>query len=64
MQPMPKTKTSQDQRPRIRCSHCGHVIFDGTAIRSRVVTVGEGNSLAKCRCKHWVSVPVVFSGAV
>lgn len=37
---------------------CGHKIFDGEVIRSRCVKVHE--SMALCRCKKWVSVPVFY----
>lgn len=49
-----------ETRPRIRCSHCGHVIFDGQAIKSRVVVLDTTQARAKCKCKAWVSVPVVY----
>lgn len=39
----------------VRCE-CGFLIFDGEAIRARVVLPTKG--LAKCRCKRWVEVPV------
>lgn len=35
---------------------CGHRIWDGEALRARVVLPLEGR--AKCRCKRWVEVPV------
>ncbi|WP_422134940.1 hypothetical protein [Endozoicomonas sp. ALD040] len=37
---------------------CGHKIFDGEVIRSRCVKVFESKAL--CRCKKWVSVPVLY----
>ena len=49
-------------RPKVRCQQCGHVIFDGDAIKSRVVILDTPNARAKCRCKAWVSVPVVYAG--
>ena len=39
----------------VRCE-CGFLVFDGQALRSRVVLPGKG--VAKCRCKRWVEVPV------
>lgn len=41
------------------CPHCGFTIFDGDAIRSRCVKPVE--AVAKCRCKRFISVPIVFS---
>ncbi len=37
---------------------CGHKIFDGEVVRSRCVKVHE--SMALCRCKEWVSVPICY----
>ena len=43
----------------VLCPHCGFTIFDGDAIRSRCVKPIQ--AVAKCRCKQWVDVPIVFS---
>lgn len=65
---MPQTMTLANpttepaNRPKVRCSFCGHVVFDGLAVKSRVVVLDDSNAKAKCRCKHWVSVPVAYSG--
>ena len=41
--------------PPVRCE-CGFLIWDGVALRARVVLPARG--IAKCRCKRWVSVPI------
>ncbi len=41
------------------CPHCGFTIFDNEVIRSRCVKPIDGT--AKCRCKQWVNVPIIFS---
>lgn len=51
----------QNTRPKVRCTFCGHTIFDGQAIKSRVVILDSQTAKAKCRCKHWVSVPVSYA---
>lgn len=38
---------------------CGFRIFDGEVIRSRVVKLFPV-PVAKCRCREWVRVPVVY----
>lgn len=48
-------RRAPDDQGRVVCV-CGHVIFDGEAIRSRCVKPAEG--LALCRCKRWVEVPI------
>jgi len=50
-------ENTRDERPTptVTCA-CGHVIFDGEAIRSRCVKPAEG--VALCRCKRWIAVPV------
>ncbi len=53
-------KTTEPLRHPVRCT-CGHLIFDGAAIKSRVVLLDTAGGKAKCRCKRWVSVPVVYS---
>lgn len=58
MQSMPKI-SEPAPKANVRCS-CGHVIFDGRVIKSRVVMVDDHGAQAKCRCKRWVSVPVAF----
>lgn len=48
------------ERPEVRCE-CGRVIFDGVAVRARVVrALPRGGAQAKCRCKRWVSVPLTY----
>lgn len=54
------THSTPPERARVRCAACGHVVFDGNAIKSRVVVVSETGAQAKCRCKRWVSVPIVY----
>lgn len=48
-------------RPPVHCE-CGRVIFDGEVITSRVVRLFPV-AAAKCRCKRWVVVPVVYSSS-
>lgn len=48
------------ERPEVRCD-CGRVIFDGIAVRARVVrALPRGGAEAKCRCKRWVLVPLTY----
>ena len=47
-------------RPEVRCHQCGQVIFDGLVIKSRVVRLLPIGAEAKCRCKAWVKMPVVY----
>lgn len=50
-------------RPRqtVRCA-CGHQVFDGIVVRSRVVRFPpRGLAEAMCRCKRWVAVPVQYA---
>lgn len=53
----------QGTGPRAIIKHpCGHKIFDGEAIKSRVLKVlPSGECVALCRCKAWVQVPLVYS---
>jgi len=49
-------------RREVRCPHCDHVLFDRIVIRSRVVRVcPDGSVEAKCRCKHWLPLPLVYT---
>jgi len=41
----------------VKCE-CGHVVYDGEAIKSRCVKPGKVTSVALCKCKRWVSVPI------
>ena len=48
-------------RPQVQC-YCGHVIFDGIVVKSRVVRVlPRGGAEALCRCKRWQPIPVTYS---
>ena len=47
-------------RPPVRCT-CGHLVFDGLAVKARVVLLDPAGGKAKCRCKRWVSVPVAYA---
>lgn len=48
------------ERPEVRCD-CGRTIFDGVAVRARVVrALPRGGAQAKCRCKRWVPVPLTY----
>jgi hypothetical protein len=43
---------------------CGHRLFDGIVVRSRVVRLlPRGGAEALCRCKRWQSVPVSYDDA-
>ena len=45
----------------VRCE-CGHALFDGLVIKSRVIRVlPNGHGEALCRCKRWKMVPMVYS---
>lgn len=57
IQPLP----AQTSRPAVRCPHCGHVIFDGLVIKSRIVRVLPVGAEAKCQCKAWVMVPIHYN---
>lgn len=56
-----KPATVETIRPPVTCA-CGHKIFDGLVIRSRVVRILANGSEAKCRCRHWVPLPVGYLG--
>ena len=44
----------------VRCT-CGHTIFDGIVVKSRVVRVlPTGPCEALCRCKRWLPVPLGY----
>lgn len=45
----------------IKCPSCTSVLFDGIAIKSRVVRLTQNGGEAKCRCKRWVPVPIAYS---
>ena len=46
--------------PPLRCG-CGFELFDGQALRARVLLVqADGSVQAKCRCKRWVVVPLRY----
>lgn len=50
------------ERDRVICPACKHVIFDGTAVLSRCVLIEDHGAKAKCKCKEWVRVPLVYAG--
>lgn len=51
-------------RPEIKCA-CGHRLFDGLVIRSRVVRVTpRGECEALCKCKLWLPVPLIYDAAL
>lgn len=50
-------------RETVRCV-CGHNLFDGIVVRSRIVRLlPRGGADALCRCKRWVPVPLTYSGS-
>ena len=49
-------------RGTVRCE-CGHPLFDGIVVRARVVRRRPDNTFeAKCRCKRWLPLPLVYTG--
>lgn len=47
-------------RPPVRCV-CGRAVFDGQAVRARVVLVqADATVIAKCQCKRWVPIPLRY----
>lgn len=56
-----KHPPAQTSRPAVRCPHCGHAIFDGLVIKSRIVRVLPMGAEAKCQCKAWVAVPIHYN---
>ncbi|PHS23484.1 MAG: hypothetical protein COA83_09605 [Methylophaga sp.] len=58
---MNNAKLAQALRPQVRCPHCRSVIFDGLVIKSRIIRVLFCGAEAKCYCKAWVVVPLVYS---
>ena len=59
---MKEARNVETIRPAVRCGTCRQVVFDGIVIKSRVVRVLPRGVEAKCRCKQWVAVPLVYSG--
>jgi hypothetical protein len=47
-------------RREVRCT-CGHRVFDGVVVKSRVVRVLPIGAEALCRCKAWVRVPLTYT---
>lgn len=44
----------------VQCA-CGHRLFDGIVVRSRVVRLlPRGGAEALCRCKRWQTVPLTY----
>ncbi|MES9882253.1 MAG: hypothetical protein ABW185_15375 [Sedimenticola sp.] len=58
---MAMPETVETIRPQVRCPTCQTVIFNGLVIKSRVLRLLPAGAEAKCRCKAWVPVPVVYS---
>lgn len=59
--PTAETAPITPLRPTVRCPTCQGLVFDGQAIRSRVVVLGPHGGQAKCRqCKAWVEVPATY----
>lgn len=55
-----RVRELESSRARVRCI-CGHDLFDGIVIKSRVVRVlPRGGAEALCRCKRWLPVPVTY----
>lgn len=60
---MSETGINMGPRQQVRCP-CGHYVFDGIVVRSRVVRVlPSGGAEAMCRCKRWHPVPLTYSSA-
>lgn len=51
-----------EARAKVICPQCHHVVFDGQAVLSRCVLVEDHGAKAKCKCKEWVRVPLVYAG--
>jgi len=51
---------AETERPCVKCPKCHKIIFDGDVIKSRIVKVLPTGAEAKCSCKSWVSVPLVY----
>ena len=58
---MHSTKPIEPIRPAVHCHQCGQKVFDGLVVKSRIVRVLLHGAEAKCRCKAWVQVPLVYS---
>lgn len=63
MQMLERPAPLRDPAPApVRCA-CGFDVFDGQAVRARVLLVQpDGSVQAKCRCKRWVVVPLWYGG--
>lgn len=53
-------ETPLGPRKLVKCV-CGHQVFDGIVIRSRVIRVlPRGGAEALCRCKRWQRLPFTY----
>lgn len=55
-----KQQNVQSIRPEVKCPNCRKTIFDGDVIKSRIVKVLANGAEAKCSCKSWVQLPLVY----
>lgn len=53
------TERAAPLHPPVHCPQCGFKIFDGRVIKARIVTIIP-EPWAKCRCKHWVQMPIKY----
>lgn len=56
---MPAPRIEQ-HRPSVKCPLCGHTLFDGLVIKSRIIRLTRTGAEAKCRCKAWVKMPMRY----
>ena len=47
--------------PSVHCPNCGKRVFDGFAIRCRVVRLLPKGAQGMCECKSWVALPIIFA---
>lgn len=59
--PASRNTAAPAPRPRVQCK-CGHVVFDGEVLLSRCVLIEAHGARAKCKCKEWVRVPLIYAG--
>lgn len=58
---MQSAATKTREPARVACPHCARVVFDGGVVRARVLKVLDHGCMAKCQCKAWIRVPLVYA---
>jgi len=61
--PRISTPVLHEARKAVKCPHCGHTLFDGLVIKSRVVRLTPRGAEAKCPCKAWVAMPMRYDAS-